>query len=51
MESFLSDLNDLIASAEDASAVELIGALKLTKQQLILDLFTDDNDTDDEVAA
>lgn len=49
MESFLSDLNDLIASADDISAVELIGALELTKQQLIFDLLTDDS-TDDEAA-
>lgn len=49
MESFLSCLNELIESAEDISAAEMIGALEITKQQLILDLLADDSD-DDEAA-
>lgn len=48
MESFLSCLSDLIASTEDISTAELIGALELTKQQILLDAFADD--TDDEAA-
>lgn len=46
MESFLDALNELIASVEDLSGAELVGALELVKQQLILDLLT----TDDEAA-
>lgn len=48
MDSFLDALNALIASAEDLSAAELIGALELTKQQVILDLLTLDDDEDAE---
>lgn len=44
MESFLSCLSELIESAEDISAAEMIGALEITKQQLILDLLADDDD-------
>lgn len=44
MESFLSCLSELIASTEDISTVELIGALEITKQQLLLDAFADDTD-------
>lgn len=53
MESFLDALNELIGSAEDISGAELIGALELTKQQLILDLLssTDDDDDTDEADA
>ena len=49
MDSFLDSLNELISSAEDLSAAELIGALELTKQSLILDLLSID-DTDGEEA-
>lgn len=48
MDSFLDALNELIASAEDLSAAELIGALELTKQQIILDLLSLDDDEDAE---
>lgn len=44
MDSLLSCLNELIASAEDISAAEMIGALEITKQQLIFDLLSDDDD-------
>lgn len=50
MESFLDALNELIASADDICGAELIGALELVKQQLIFDLLTTDDDTDDEAA-
>ena len=50
MESFLSCLNELIASAEDISSAELIGAMELTKQQLILDLLAEDDSSDDEAS-
>lgn len=47
MDTFLDSLNELIASAEDLSGAELIGALELTKQQVILDLLTlDDEDAE-----
>lgn len=48
MESFLACLNELIESAEDISTAELIGALEIIKQQILLDAFADD--TDDETA-
>lgn len=48
MESFLDSLNKLISSADDLSGAELIGALELTKQQVILDLLTLDDDEDAE---
>jgi hypothetical protein len=50
MESFLDALSELIASTDDLCGAELIGALELVKQQLIFDLLTTDDDTDDEVA-
>lgn len=46
MESFLACLNELIESTEDISTAELIGALKITKQQILLDAFADDTDDD-----
>jgi hypothetical protein len=46
MESFLSSLNDLIASADGVSDIEIIGAIELTKQQLMLELFADDIEGD-----
>lgn len=52
MESFLDSLNDLIANADDISGAELIGALELIKQQLIIDLLSaDDEDDTDEADA
>lgn len=42
MEFFLSSLNDLIASADGVSDLEIIGAIELTKQQLMLELLADD---------
>lgn len=50
MESFLADLNDLIASAGDVSGVELIGALEFVKQQLILELLTDEGSDQQDAA-
>lgn len=44
MESFLDALNDLIATAADMSTAELIGAMEITKQQLVFDLLTEDDD-------
>lgn len=44
MESFLSGLNDLIYSAEGISDIEIIGALEVTKQQLMLELLTEENE-------
>ena len=43
MESFLDALNELISSTDGISGAELIGALELTKQQLILEMLTDDS--------
>jgi hypothetical protein len=43
METFLDALNELISSTDSISGAELIGALELTKQQLILEMLTDDS--------
>lgn len=50
MESFLDALNELIGNADDVSGAELIGALELTKQQLIIDLLSADDEDDTEEA-
>lgn len=44
MDTFLEALTDLIASAEDITVAEIIGALEITKQQVLLDLFSDDDE-------
>ena len=41
MESFLDALDDLIVdSAEELTAIELLGALQLTQQRIALDILT-----------
>ena len=39
MESFLSDLGGLIAAQEDLTIAEIIGALEITKAELLESLF------------
>ena len=51
MESFLDALDDLIVdSAEELTAIELLGALQLTQQRIALDILTV-GEEDEEVAA
>ena len=44
MESFLAKLNDLIVEQEGVSIVEMIGALEITKAELLESLFEVDDD-------
>lgn len=44
MEDFLLQLDNLIDSLEDVTAIEVIGALELVKQRLVFDLLADDED-------
>tara|TARA_Y100000004_G_scaffold172252_1_gene208916 strand:+ start:1423 stop:1563 length:141 start_codon:yes stop_codon:yes gene_type:complete len=44
MESFLTKLNDLIAEQEGISIVEMIGAIEITKAELLESLFEVDDD-------
>ena len=44
MEDFLLQLDNLVDSLEDVTAIEVIGALELVKQRLIFDLAADDED-------
>ena len=44
MESFLNKLNDLIAEQEGVSLIEMIGALEITKAELLESLFEVDDD-------
>lgn len=44
MESFLNKLNDLIAEQEGISIVEMIGAIEITKAELLESLFEVDDD-------
>ena len=44
MEDFLLQLDNLVDSLEDATAIEVIGALELVKQRLVFDLLADDED-------
>lgn len=44
MESFLAELNRLIGELEEASILEVIGALELTKAELLESLFEEDNE-------
>ena len=47
MEDFLLQLDNLIDSLEDVTALEVIGALELVKQRLVFDLLADDEDEED----
>ena len=44
MEDFLINLDNLVDSLEDVTAIEVIGALELVKQRLVFDLLADDED-------
>ena len=44
MEDFLLQLDNLVDSLEDVTALEVIGALELVKQRLVFDLLADDED-------
>ena len=44
MEDFLLNLDNLVDSLEDVTALEVIGALELVKQRLVFDLLADDED-------
>ena len=47
MEDFLLQLDNLVDSLEDATAIEVIGALELVKQRLVFDLLADDEDEEE----
>lgn len=47
MEDFLLQLDNLIDSLEDVTAIEVIGALELVKQRLTFDLLTDEEDEEE----
>ena len=42
MEDFLLNLDNLVDSLEDVTAIEVIGALELVKQRLVFDLVADE---------
>ena len=44
MENFLLQLDNLVDSLEDVTAIEVVGALELVKQRLVFDLLADDED-------
>ena len=44
MEDFLLQLDNLVDSLEDVTAIEVIGALELVKQRMVFDLLADDED-------
>ena len=44
MEDFLLQLDNLVDSLEDVTALEVIGALELVKQRLVFDLLANDED-------
>ena len=44
MDDFLLNLDNLVDSLEDVTAIEVIGALELVKQRLVFDLLADDED-------
>lgn len=44
MESFLSELGDLIAAQEDLTIAEILGALEIAKAELLESLFEPDED-------
>ena len=47
MEDFLLQLDNLVDSLEDVTAIEVVGALELVKQRLVFDLLADDEDEED----
>ena len=47
MEDFLLQLDNLVDSLEDVTAIEVIGALELVKQRLVFDLVADDEDEEE----
>jgi hypothetical protein len=47
MEDFLLNLDNLVDSLEDVTAIEVIGALELVKQRLAFDLLADDEDEEE----
>jgi hypothetical protein len=47
MEDFLLNLDNLVDSLEDVTAIEVIGALELVKQRLVFDLLADDEDEEE----
>ena len=47
MEDFLLQLDNLVDSLEDVTAIEVIGALELVKQRLVFDLLADDEDEEE----
>ena len=48
MEDFLTNLDNLVDSLEDVTAIEVIGALELVKQRLVFDLLADEEEEDAE---
>lgn len=44
MESFIVQLEDLIEASEDTTTAEIIAALEIIKQSLILSYLTDEED-------
>ena len=48
MEDFLLNLDNLVDSLEDVTAIEVIGALELVKQRLVFDLLADEDEEDAE---
>ena len=48
MEDFLLQLDNLVDSLEDVTALEVIGALELVKQRLVFDLLADEVEEDAE---
>ena len=47
MEDFLLQLDNLIDSLKDVTAIEVIGSLELVKQRLVFDLLADDEDEEE----
>lgn len=51
MEDFLLQLDNLVDSLEDVTAIEVIGALELVKQRLVIDAYVGDDEDQDETDA
>ena len=47
MEDFLLNLDNLVDSLEDVTAIEVIGALELVKQRLVFDMLADDEEEEE----
>ena len=47
MEDFLLQLDNLVDSLEDVTAIEVIGALELVKQRLVFDMLADDEEEEE----